>query len=185
LRPDEIVAIGAGEAGDVNGQSLQLGQRVIWSVTLPCGTCRRRRFQCKVGDRDRSRHRKTMHGKTIRWTDAAASPREPRTSDVLVESSGASATRNRPFRFDEQRGPEKNPIMKMKPMIVAALAAGLLTSGSGVALADPDVPPAPDPKGPKCWGSSDTGYMHWAYLPCGWTYSDTEGWQQIPPPPAP
>jgi threonine 3-dehydrogenase len=41
----EIVALGAGEACDVNGQILQLGQRVIWSVTLPCGTCDR----CQAG----------------------------------------------------------------------------------------------------------------------------------------
>jgi threonine 3-dehydrogenase len=41
----EIVALGAGEARDVNGQTLQLGQRVIWSVTLPCGTCDR----CQAG----------------------------------------------------------------------------------------------------------------------------------------
>jgi uncharacterized membrane protein len=73
--------------------------------------------------------------------------------------------------------------MKKKLVIAAAVAAALLSSG-GVALADPS-PPAPDPKGPKCWGWSDTGYTHWALLPCGWTYSDTDGWQQVPPPPAP
>lgn len=37
----EIVALGAGEARAVDGQPLHLGQRVIWSVTLPCGTCER------------------------------------------------------------------------------------------------------------------------------------------------
>jgi putative phosphonate catabolism associated alcohol dehydrogenase len=37
----EIVALGGGDARDVNGRPLQLGQRVIWSVTLPCGTCDR------------------------------------------------------------------------------------------------------------------------------------------------
>jgi hypothetical protein len=74
--------------------------------------------------------------------------------------------------------------MKMKPMIVAGIAAGLLSISSAVALADPAAP-GPDPKGPKCWGWSDTGYTHWALTPCGWTYSDEDGWQQVPPPPAP
>ena len=73
--------------------------------------------------------------------------------------------------------------MKKKLVIAAALAAAVL-SGTGVALADP-APPAPDPNGPKCWAENDTGYMHWAYTPCGWTYSDSGGWQQVPPPPAP
>jgi putative phosphonate catabolism associated alcohol dehydrogenase len=41
----EIVALGGGEARDVNGRILQLGQRVVWSVTLPCGTCDR----CRAG----------------------------------------------------------------------------------------------------------------------------------------
>ena len=41
----EIVAIGAGGARDVSGRTLQLGQRVIWSVTLPCGICDR----CQAG----------------------------------------------------------------------------------------------------------------------------------------
>ena len=72
--------------------------------------------------------------------------------------------------------------MKKKLVIAAAVAAALLSS-SGVALADPA--PAPDPKGPKCWGWNDTGYTHWAYTPCGWTYSDDAGWQQVPPPPTP
>lgn len=72
--------------------------------------------------------------------------------------------------------------MKKKLLIGAAVAAALL-SGGGIAAADPA--PAPDPKGPKCWGENDTGYMHWAYTPCGWTYSDENGWQQVPPPPAP
>jgi uncharacterized membrane protein len=74
--------------------------------------------------------------------------------------------------------------MKMKLMVVAAVAAALL-SGSGVALAAPDPAPGPDPNGPKCWGPTDSGNTHWGYLPCGWTYSDSGGWQQLPPPPAP
>ncbi|MGW7521892.1 zinc-binding dehydrogenase [Streptomyces sp. NPDC054783] len=37
----EIVAFGAGGARAVDGRELRLGQRVIWSVTLPCGTCDR------------------------------------------------------------------------------------------------------------------------------------------------
>jgi uncharacterized membrane protein len=73
--------------------------------------------------------------------------------------------------------------MKKKLMIVAACAAALLSS-SGVALADPGAP-APDPNGPKCWGSTDAGNAHWGYLPCGWTYSDSGGWQQVQTPPAP
>lgn len=73
--------------------------------------------------------------------------------------------------------------MKMKPMIVAGIAAALLSGGGGVALADPAGPPAPPPGQPNmnlCWGPTDSGYMHWGYLPCGWTYSDTEGWQPRP-----
>jgi putative phosphonate catabolism associated alcohol dehydrogenase len=41
----EIVALGADGSRDVDGQALRLGQRVIWSVTLPCGTCDR----CQAG----------------------------------------------------------------------------------------------------------------------------------------
>jgi putative phosphonate catabolism associated alcohol dehydrogenase len=41
----EVVTLGAGGARDVDGRSLELGQRVIWSVTLPCGTCDR----CRAG----------------------------------------------------------------------------------------------------------------------------------------
>jgi hypothetical protein len=100
---------------------------------------------------------------------------------VAVVGPVLSVTRQLPFRFDEPPGREKNLFMKMKPMIVAALAAGLLSSGAGIAFADP--PPAPDPNGPKCWGSTDSGYMHWGYVPCGWTYSDSGGWQQLPAPP--
>ncbi|MFJ9853175.1 zinc-binding dehydrogenase [Streptomyces sp. NPDC101150] len=37
----EIVAFGAGAAHAVDGRELRPGQRVIWSVTLPCGTCDR------------------------------------------------------------------------------------------------------------------------------------------------
>lgn len=37
----EIVALGTGEPRAVDGRSLRVGQRVIWSVTWPCGTCDR------------------------------------------------------------------------------------------------------------------------------------------------
>jgi threonine 3-dehydrogenase len=37
----EIVALGSDGVRAVDGRELQLGQRVIWSVTLPCGTCDR------------------------------------------------------------------------------------------------------------------------------------------------
>lgn len=67
-------------------------------------------------------------------------------------------------------------------MIVGGLTAALLCSGSGIALADPDQP-GPDPNAPKCWTTGDSGFAHIEYAPCGWTYSDTDGWQQIPPPP--
>jgi putative phosphonate catabolism associated alcohol dehydrogenase len=41
----EIVALGAGGAQSLDGRPLQLGHRVIWSVTLGCGTCDR----CRAG----------------------------------------------------------------------------------------------------------------------------------------
>jgi putative phosphonate catabolism associated alcohol dehydrogenase len=41
----EIVALGAGGALSLDGRPLQLGQRVIWSVTFGCGTCDR----CRAG----------------------------------------------------------------------------------------------------------------------------------------
>jgi putative phosphonate catabolism associated alcohol dehydrogenase len=41
----EITAIGAGDAHDVSGRELRVGQRVIWSVTLSCGECDR----CRAG----------------------------------------------------------------------------------------------------------------------------------------
>jgi hypothetical protein len=88
------------------------------------------------------------------------------------------------FNLTNNARPKRIVYMKMKPMIVAGIAAALLSGGSGVALADPG-PSQPDPNGPKCWGWSDTGYTHWAYTPCGWTYSDEGGWQQEAPPPAP
>jgi hypothetical protein len=69
-------------------------------------------------------------------------------------------------------------------MIVAAVAAGLL-SGGGVALADPDPAPGPDPNGPKCWTPTEAGFAHTALVPCGWTPTANGGWQQLPPPPAP
>jgi threonine 3-dehydrogenase len=37
----EVVAIGGAGAHDVDGRDLQLGQRVIWSITLPCHACDR------------------------------------------------------------------------------------------------------------------------------------------------
>ena len=50
----EVVAVGAGGARDVAGQAVQPGQRVIWSVTLPCGTC------------DRCRHGVSAKCRTVR-----------------------------------------------------------------------------------------------------------------------
>jgi hypothetical protein len=88
------------------------------------------------------------------------------------------------FNLTNDARPKRIVYMKMKPMIVAGIAAALLSGSSGVAAADPAAP-QPDPKGPKCWGWSDTGYTHWALTPCGWTYSDEDGWQQGPPPPGP
>ncbi|ORW29526.1 dehydrogenase [Mycobacterium paraense] len=41
----EIVALGTGGARAVDGRPLRVGQGVIWSVTLPCGTCDR----CRAG----------------------------------------------------------------------------------------------------------------------------------------
>jgi hypothetical protein len=73
--------------------------------------------------------------------------------------------------------------MKKKLLIGATVAAALL-SGSGVAVADPD-PPGPDPNAPKCFTTTEDGWMHTQLVPCGWTYSSAGGWQQLPPPPAP
>jgi threonine 3-dehydrogenase len=41
----EIVALGDGGPRSVDGRPLRLGDRVIWSVTLPCGDCDR----CRAG----------------------------------------------------------------------------------------------------------------------------------------
>jgi hypothetical protein len=64
-----------------------------------------------------------------------------------------------------------------KLMMVAACAAAVLM-GSGVAQADPDTKPAPDPNGPKCWVTNDEG--HQQLTPCGWAYSDGTGWYEVP-----
>jgi hypothetical protein len=72
--------------------------------------------------------------------------------------------------------------MKMKPTIVAGIAAALLSAGSAVAAADPG-PPTPDPGTPMCWEPTPDGWAHTQYVPCGWTYSSADGWQQLPPPP--
>lgn len=37
----EVVALGGGEIRAVDGRTVEVGQRVIWSVTLPCGACDR------------------------------------------------------------------------------------------------------------------------------------------------
>ncbi|AKS33511.1 zinc-binding dehydrogenase [Mycolicibacterium goodii] len=37
----EIVALGGNGVRAVDGRPLEVGQRIIWSVTLPCGTCDR------------------------------------------------------------------------------------------------------------------------------------------------
>ncbi|MGO9155255.1 hypothetical protein [Mycobacterium sp.] len=70
--------------------------------------------------------------------------------------------------------------MKMKLVIAAAFAASVL-AGSGVAHADPA--PSPDPNAPKCWITGPDQDLQ--YVPCGWTYSHSQGWQQVPPPPPP
>lgn len=41
----EIVSLGEGDPSAVDGRPLRVGQRVIWSVTLPCGACDR----CRAG----------------------------------------------------------------------------------------------------------------------------------------
>jgi hypothetical protein len=63
-----------------------------------------------------------------------------------------------------------------KLMMVAACAAVVLM-GSGVAQADPDKP-APDPNGSKCWVTNNEG--HQQLTPCGWAYSDSSGWYEVP-----
>jgi hypothetical protein len=66
--------------------------------------------------------------------------------------------------------------MKKMLMIVAACAATALP-GAAVAHADPAPPsPAPDPNGPKCWVFNNEG--HDQLTPCGWAYSDSQGWYQ-------
>jgi hypothetical protein len=73
--------------------------------------------------------------------------------------------------------------MKMKPMILAGIAAALLSGASGVAAADPDTgPPQPGPDTPMCWEPTPDGWMHTEYVPCGWTYTASDGWHQKPPP---
>jgi hypothetical protein len=71
--------------------------------------------------------------------------------------------------------------MKKKLLIGAAAAAALLSS-TGVAAADPG-PPTPGPNTPMCWEPTNDGWMHTEYVPCGWTYSSANGWQQLPSPP--
>ena len=83
-----------------------------------------------------------------------------------------------PLQFDEHRRHEKNRIMKKKLLIGAAVAAALL-SGGGIAAADPA--PAPDPNAPKCYEPTEDGWLHTQLVPCGWTYSQANGWQQLPP----
>jgi hypothetical protein len=70
----------------------------------------------------------------------------------------------------------------MKKLLIGAAAAAALLSGGGIAAADPG-PPGPDPNAPKCWEPSQDGWMHTELVPCGWTYSTTDGWQQLPAPP--
>jgi hypothetical protein len=94
------------------------------------------------------------------------------------------SSRKFPFRFDEHRGGENNRMMKTKLAIVAGLTAAVLSSGCGVALANPD-PPGPDPNAPKCWEPTTDGWAHTELAPCGWTFSSENGWQQLPPPPPP
>lgn len=67
--------------------------------------------------------------------------------------------------------------MAKKIMFVAACAAAMLLGG-GIAHADPDPKPAPDPNGPKCWVTNNEG--HQQLTPCGWAYSDSQGWYEVP-----
>jgi hypothetical protein len=64
-----------------------------------------------------------------------------------------------------------------KLMMVAACAATVLL-GSGIAQADPNDKPAPQPNGPKCWVDNNEG--HRQLTPCGWAYSDSQGWYEVP-----
>jgi hypothetical protein len=64
-----------------------------------------------------------------------------------------------------------------KLMMVAACAAAVLL-GSGVAQADPEPKPGPEPNGPKCWVTNNE--EHQQLTPCGWAYSDSAGWYQVP-----
>ena len=67
--------------------------------------------------------------------------------------------------------------MTKKLMMVAACAATVLL-GSGIAQADPA--PAPGPtNGPKCWVTATMMGIQ-QFTPCGWAYTDSKGWYQVP-----
>jgi hypothetical protein len=67
----------------------------------------------------------------------------------------------------------------MKKIIAAGVFVAAALLGSGIAYADPTPPtPAPDPNGPKCWVANNEG--HQQLTPCGWAYSDSQGWYQVP-----
>ena len=87
------------------------------------------------------------------------------------------------FNLTNTAGPKRIVYMKMKPMIIAGIAAALLSGASGVAAADPGAgPPQPGPDTPMCWEATPDGWMHTEYVPCGWTYTASDGWHQKPPP---
>jgi hypothetical protein len=70
--------------------------------------------------------------------------------------------------------------MTKKLMLVAACAATVLLGG-GIAHANPEPSPVPDPNGPKCniLNGGDDGDK-WELVPCGWAYGDQKGWYQLP-----
>jgi hypothetical protein len=71
--------------------------------------------------------------------------------------------------------------MKRKLVIAAACLATALMTG-GIAQADPDSAPAPEPNGPKCdiLNGGDNGDKWEHLVPCGWAYGDQKGWYQLP-----
>jgi hypothetical protein len=72
-------------------------------------------------------------------------------------------------------------------MIVAGCAAAALLA-SGVAHADPESSPTPDPAsvdgpqpgGPLCNVMGGDDGTKWELTPCGWAYGDERGWYRVP-----
>jgi putative phosphonate catabolism associated alcohol dehydrogenase len=146
----EIVALGGGERRDVDGRTLHLGQRVIWSVTLPCGTCDR----CRAGISAKCRAvRKAGHealdsdwglsggyaqhvllpqGLAIAivdddLTDAVAAPAACATATVMavVERAGVLAGR-------------RVVVLGAGMLGLGAIAAAAMAGASSVTAVDPD-----------------------------------------------